>query len=122
VNRRAYIKGWGTIREFILNRAGRRCEQCGAEDGKLGYRDREGVFVEDIDEYERRRAAGQPKTKISLQIAHLDHDTLHNDDSNLAALCQQCHLRHDSGMHKIRRAETRRSKKAIGNLPGLELS
>lgn len=103
-----------------MSRAGRRCERCGVEDGKLGYRDRNGYFVEDELAYKIRQSAGRPKTRISLQIAHLDHNTLHNDDSNLAALCQRCHLRHDSDMHKVRRANTRRKKKAIGDLPGLE--
>ena len=36
---------------------------------------------------------------IVLTIAHLDHDTKNNNDSNLAALCQKCHLTYDSEFH-----------------------
>jgi len=32
---------------------------------------------------------------IILTIAHLDHDIKNNDNSNLMALCQFHHLRHD---------------------------
>lgn len=34
-------------------------------------------------------------TKIILTIAHLDRDKTNNNYSNLAALCQRCHLDHD---------------------------
>jgi 5-methylcytosine-specific restriction endonuclease McrA len=35
-------------------------------------------------------------TKVVLAAAHLDHDPSHNTLRNLKALCQRCHLRHDS--------------------------
>lgn len=122
MNRRAYVKGWKAIRKRILERANYRCEHCGVWDGSEGYRDARGIFHEDKDEYQKRDFAGRTKTKISLQIAHLDHNTLRNDDSNLAALCQRCHLRYDTKHHQTNRAETLRNKKAIGDLPGLELT
>lgn len=37
----------------------------------------------------------QEGTKIILTIAHLDRDKTNNEYSNLAALCQRCHLSHD---------------------------
>lgn len=38
-------------------------------------------------------------TKIVLTTAHLDRNPANNDRSNLAALCQRCHLRHDIRQH-----------------------
>lgn len=63
---------WRQIRAAILERAGGRCEFCGAED--------------------RARRGG---TLIILSIAHLDQAPENNDHANLAALCQKCHLNHD---------------------------
>lgn len=42
----------------------------------------------------------QKAIKVVLTIAHLDHDTSHNDYSNLKALCQRCHLNYDKEHHK----------------------
>jgi len=47
---------------------------------------------------------------VILTIAHLDHDTTHNGDDNLLALCQRCHLRYD----RVQHAQTR-----AANKPGL---
>lgn len=38
-------------------------------------------------------------THIVLTVAHIDRDTKNNERSNLAALCQRCHLRHDIRQH-----------------------
>jgi len=44
---------------------------------------------------------------IVLTIAHIDHDTTNNADSNLAALCQKCHLSHDSKHHATNARKSR---------------
>lgn len=36
-------------------------------------------------------------------FAHLDHDHTNNRFSNLAALCQKCHLTHDAKQHQANR-------------------
>jgi hypothetical protein len=36
---------------------------------------------------------------IVLTVAHVDHDKTNNVFSNLAALCQRCHLNHDLTHH-----------------------
>jgi hypothetical protein len=38
-----------------------------------------------------------PKTgkKVTLTVAHIDRDRRHNRFSNLVALCQPCHFKHD---------------------------
>ncbi len=81
-----YPKNWKTvIRPDILKRAGNKCEQCGA----LNY-------------------TAHPVTgsKVVLTIAHIDHDTTHNDYANLRAWCQRCHNTHDVDFRKKNRAAT----------------
>ena len=38
-------------------------------------------------------------TRIILTVSHLDRDRTNNERSNLAALCQRCHLKHDIRQH-----------------------
>ena len=45
-------------------------------------------------------------TKVVLAAAHRDHDTGNNAGTNLAALCQRCHMLHDRPEHKRRRWKT----------------
>ena len=88
MDRSRYPDDWEVIsRRIRFGRAKGRCEFCGAVHGEL-HPDTGSVVV--------------------LTVAHLDHDTTNNDDSNLAALCQRCHLRHDAALHAQHAAETRR--------------
>ncbi len=88
-----YPPDWRTvIRPSILERAGNACEGS--------------------PRYPRCRAAnGQPHpvtgSTVVLTIAHLDHDIGNNADSNLAGLCQRCHLTHDAQQHAINARQTR---------------
>lgn len=50
-------------------------------------------------------------TRIVLTVAHLDHDHNNNDDENLCALCQRCHLTHDKQQHAYNRKYGRNWKK-----------
>lgn len=119
-----YPANWKTeIRPRILARAANRCERCGvknnihiirsAENGaRFIELDAEGDYMID-GEYikmseEPSEFADSALTRVVLTIAHLDHDITHNDDSNLMALCQRCHLLHDGKMHATHAAETRR--------------
>jgi hypothetical protein len=54
---------------------------------------------------------GEWATVIVLTIAHLDHDTTNNADSNLLALCQRCHLSYDAKHHATNSRRTRDAKK-----------
>lgn len=91
-----YPADWKAISHRIrFERAKGKCEWCGAAHG--AYEIHTGKIV-----------------KIVLTCAHLDHDPTHNDDSNLAALCQACHLRHDAQQHADNAAETRRNKRDDG--------
>lgn len=107
---------WREIRKRILARAGNACEcdalcglahvggRCLAPNGlRLVRRTRvDGLTAWSLD------AAG---VLVVLTIAHVDHDPSHNDDGNLRALCQRCHLRLDRDQHKRNAAATRARKK-----------
>lgn len=85
-----YPSNWfSEIRPRILARAGHKCEFCGVQNHTI-----------------------HPKTLawVVLTIAHLDQDITNNADSNLAALCQRCHNRHDAP-HRTRHAKTTRRRK-----------
>ena len=95
-NRADYPQDWNDLRAQVLERAGYRCEWCGAEQYKPN-----------------------PKTgsRVVLTCAHLDHDTRSRDLGNLAALCQCCHLGYDAGMHAAHASTTRARKgEAFGQL------
>ena len=91
-----YPSDWKTvIRPRILARATwgdiivPRCEWCGAVN------------------YESHPDTG---SKVVLTVAHIDHGLENNDDENLAALCQRCHLEHDRGYHSENRKKEMRSE------------
>lgn len=88
-----YPPNWKTeIRPAILKRDGDRCKFCGVRNYEPAQR-------------------GNKVIRIVLTIAHLDHDIANNDYSNLAALCQRCHLRYDSDHHKANAQRTRNLKR-----------
>ena len=79
IDKKRYHKKWSLISRLIrFQRAGNRCEWCGA----VNY-------------------APHPVTgsKVILSVAHLDRDRRHNQFANLAALCQRCHLNYDRRAH-----------------------
>ena len=46
-------------------------------------------------------------SKVVLTVAHLDHDTSNNDENNLRAMCQRCHLTYDAKFHAQNARRTR---------------
>lgn len=75
-----YPADWPEIaRRIIKDRAGDKCEGCGAENGQphpvSGF-------------------------KVVLACAHRDHTPENCDDANLVAFCQRCHLRYDRHHHR----------------------
>ena len=92
-----YPPNWFTeLRPAVLDRAGHQCE------GSPAYPDCR------AQNYAPHPVTG---TNVVLTIAHLDHDKTNNDLSNLAALCQRCHLRHDIWQHIENRKYGRNSKR-----------
>ena len=92
-----YPDNWlSEIRPAILERAGHCCE------GSPAYPDCRAV------NYQPHPITG---SKVILTIAHMDQDKENNDWTNLRALCQRCHLRHDIGQHISNRKYGRNWKK-----------
>lgn len=132
-----YPDNWDKVRGKILRRAGgnaddprvnARCEFCGVQNYSVGWRDERGIFhpvrgnafLDDmvysysytsarelVDEYNEWDDVKY--IVIVLTIAHLgDDDPMNVSDNNLAALCQQCHNRHDVHQRCRSAARTRR--------------
>lgn len=89
-NKDDYPADWKDISLSVRKDAENKCEWCG------------------VDNYKPHPIT---KSKVVLTVAHIDHDTQNNERSNLAALCQRCHLGHDAKQH-ARTRERNRLKKA----------
>lgn len=87
--KKLYPRCWKQISRYLrFYRANNRCEQCGAPNGQF---------------------RSDTHTVIVLTVAHLDHNPRNNYLSNLAVLCQRCHLAHDRAHH----IQTRRRRKYV---------
>ena len=121
-------KEWKTIRARIMARAGDECEcvgQCGLshDNGRCSAPHREfvdrkrgpdGRYLARWTEHHHDGACvggDCEATLVVLTIAHLDHEPSHNENVNLAALCQLCHLRLDRHEHVRNAADTRARKR-----------
>ena len=70
------------------------------ERGNTVWRDQNGERIGNTGQ-----ARGLPRRiRVRLNIAHLDHVPGHDDDSNLRALCDWCHLNYDQLQHKRTRS------------------
>jgi 5-methylcytosine-specific restriction endonuclease McrA len=76
-------KQWREIRAIILKRANHKCEFCGVPNHTV----RNNAF-------------------IRLAVAHLDQQPENNHPSNLRALCEKCHLKHDAPYRHLHFRET----------------
>lgn len=106
-NRDKYPADWPAISARIrFERAEGRCE-C---DGRCG--------IAHGGRCTARHGEPHPVTgsRVVLTVMHLDHDPGHNDDTNLMAGCQRCHLRYDSRLHAATAHRTRRGRLADGDL------
>jgi hypothetical protein len=131
IDYKLYPSNWKTeIRPAILSRANNCCEFCNIKNYSKGFRNKEGRFYSSefiIEELEKTgmdmfseelshcvQKNGKVKPiKIVLTVAHLDHNILNNEPSNLKALCQKCHLNYDIDYHKKNISETLKKKKLI---------
>ena len=96
-----YPKNWKQLRADILKRANNRCE------GSPKYPNCRAI------NYEPHPVTG---SKVVLTIAHLTHDETCDDPTLLRAMCQRCHLTYDASHHAKNAAQTRRKKRADGDL------
>lgn len=105
-DRSKYPPDWREIAASVRARAGDKCE------GTPHFPD-------------CRAVNGKPHpvtgSRVVLTVAHLDHDTTHNDPENLRALCQRCHLDWDLDYHMANARHTRWLKKLGGQTAKLPL-
>lgn len=111
IRKEYYPPDWDKISLQVREAAGWKCEWCGAahmtvirrhEDGSFDVVEWQKETTEDIVEAARMswaRLRFHGLTRIILTVAHLDRNPANNNRSNLAALCQRCHLRHDIRQH-----------------------
>ena len=94
-NKSRYPKDWKAISQRIRERAGDKCEWCGAKNDEP-----------------------HPVTnsRVLLTVAHLDHTPENCQDDNLKALCQRCHNAYDA---KERARGIRLRRKAAMNIESL---
>lgn len=140
IDYRKYPTDWKTvIRPRIMARAKNRCEMCriphysvgwwqdgawrrtggnqhhdDAGAGHLSYKEARETATwlnEEVEEVGPEVEGIGKAIVIVLTIAHLDHDLSHNEDSNLKALCQRCHLTYDA-KHHAKSARTTRELKS----------
>lgn len=125
-----YPPDWRAISLRIRERAGNKCEACGAPNGVYIVRSTEdperwamddpstgGCLTMDGELYKWSEApeefAAQTKmVKVVLTVAHLDHNPANNDETNLRAWCQLHHLRYDA-QHHATNARVTNSKKRV---------
>lgn len=137
-----YQANWKQIRAEILARAHNRCEKCGRPNGTLvivspkgdwavvyescmpkEWRNEYGHWIAYPDGYYDNIDEPNPgyrMVKTILTISHQDHDPTNNDPSNLKALCQRCHLRHDAKEHASNARRTRAKKVGQCALKGID--
>ncbi len=122
-NAARYPANWKELRAAVLARAGNCCEgspaypDCRVPNGWL----RNNVTSEITDDGmladSWELVDGNSVTLIVLTIAHLEHDELETQDiSRLRAWCQKCHLTYDAKHHAQNAYQTRRARKALGDL------
>ncbi|WP_159479790.1 hypothetical protein [Chryseobacterium sp. 18068] len=127
-----YPKNWKSeIRPRILDRANHSCEKCkvpnytliirGMKGENEVYQNMDGIIYnctngERMGEDYLGNLKKAREVKVVLTIAHLDHNTTNNDDANLRAYCQKCHINHDKDFHLKNRARTNEIRKGMQSL------
>ena len=113
-NKARYPKDWKKISAAVRERAGNKCEGCGAPNGEVVYRDRTGWHIVGYDrkgDYEDVGNGFAAKcVEIVLTTAHLNHTPEDCASSNLKALCQKCHNAYDA---PVRAAGIKARRKAL---------
>ena len=124
VDKKRYPAHWADLTAQVLARAGSCCEHCGIPRWAVGYRTKDGTFVElevgeSYTDATRLRDILLIETTrlrlivIRLTTAHLDHDEW-NDEvklERLAALCERCHFHYDKHDNRQRKQYGRDWKK-----------
>ncbi|MBI5671263.1 MAG: hypothetical protein HZC41_24975 [Chloroflexi bacterium] len=120
----AYPANWEEIsRRIRYERAGGKCEWCGAPNDTYIRRNRVNPALWELASPEDEPDAQWYRPiKVMLTVHHIGvdkpdgtpgdrHDKLDVRDENLAALCQRCHLFADLDIHIENARQTRRAKR-----------
>ena len=136
IDYKKYPSNWKTeIVPQVKARDNNCCAFCGVKNYSVGYRQGLKFIPTAGNEWHDKAGNGELSYKearelvkhcnefaddnlivIVLTVAHLDHNILNNDFSNLKALCQKCHLDYDKEHHKKNSRETLKKKKGIVEL------
>ena len=119
--RSLYPRDWSAISLRIRARDGNVCAcrgECGAAHpgGQCRVPNGARVLRSSGSPWLWQLVAGDEGVLIVLTVAHLDHDPMHNDDENLRAMCQRCHLCLDAAQHARNGQRTRHRRRALGDL------
>jgi hypothetical protein len=117
INYKDYHPDWHAISLRIRKeRAQDKCEWCGRENAlyyitKPNGKEDDWSGTDEKEYAELCKKNGDHVVKVVLTVAHIDRDKTNNDDNNLAALCQRCHLNHDRHQHTENRRNGRHWKR-----------
>jgi hypothetical protein len=116
-----YPPDWKSITARIRDRDGNACKFCGVPNGAFIVRNRrhpERFVIVDAHTADILRANGMKVVRVTLTVAHLiEGGPLQCPDSDLAALCNRCHLVYDLQLHVRNAKRTRRRRRiAAGQL------
>jgi 5-methylcytosine-specific restriction endonuclease McrA len=104
-----YHPDWrDVIRPAILQRDNYSCRVCGIRHKSTVYKLASGAYME-CDDFtaEWAKTAGKRVFKLSLQIAHIDHDKTNNAPDNLISLCPRHHAKMDADHKRFLRISYR---------------
>lgn len=112
-NRKKYSEEWtDVIRPRILKRDNYKCQKCGIKHRSYVLVDSAKNYTlisrEEHDEY---KPHGANCYRIYLQVAHLNHNTDNNEDSNLLSMCPKCHLKNDEKHRNLMRLAPKKKEK-----------
>lgn len=124
IDYKEYHPKWSLISRLIRKRENHKCKWCGIANGTVVKRNADGSFrypcAQEWDMIHSRIRHSHSNmseslkyhgfTKIVLTVAHIDQNKDNNRFSNLAALCQRCHLSHDIKQHVANRKYGRKHK------------
>lgn len=99
---------WFAARKACRERAGDRCERCGAKNGAVGFRREGKITLVEMTEKDAKAAllTAPWLNMVRIQCGCCHRNNVAGDDrpENLAWWCRGCHLRHDKPHHRETRA------------------
>ena len=96
---------WKARRERLLERCGHACERCRVPHGRTVIRSRLGSWKFGTHWYSPdgtpvSKWQGIRTVRVVLDMVHLTHDSLRNQECDLGMLCKYCHFNYDGPQHK----------------------